>query len=1002
MRRSNVLRAATSLIVVAVLFGIYSLTIVPAIEPSFVRSAVKASATTGTERSIGLAGEFGEQIVSLFAPDAWEAQSPRVLRDDDRRTAILFQRYQLIDGGGLHISPCTVVYGTASVDENGKPKPPLVMSADGATIHFDEPINLSNIKLGRPQSGQLLGPVLIQRSEDSAGRGRLVVDTSNVHISPNGIMTPSDFKFEYEKNTGSGSNLIIKIESLPDGKKATFDVLQSIELVELDQLYLNPETADPLGSAESDGKDDVPTTVTCKGPCRIDLRRQTLSFAKDVFVQRVNNNGSPDALACDLLTIFFEKIAQPPSATKAKPNDRMTPDFKVQRLLATGAPVRLDVPSRFAHLRGSRLEYNLLTREFRMTSADQSSFRHANEDAVHRLVAPQVTYRASKGEKIGDIMATGPGAFHANLVKAQQAISVGWKNLLSLRPDAKALSPDDQPREFKLLSADGDVEAKLDTTGTVLAGHVNIWLEPTDDETDDVNPATRDRLRVSLQPHHLEATRQVAFESPKLAAKCQYLSTRFHQKQQFVQNATQVRPANFGQIKTSPAGRARFTSDTGSQRAPAPNDGQTNRSPAKLAERKVQVNGTTIAIKVTMDGQDIQAIDQVDVKGNARFRELANRDSTTQPISVDAQAFRLSNPDSLKAFVQAIGEPTVISTGGFKFTASNVQLDREKNLVWSTAKGEAKIPIEQDFNGLPLQEPREATVTWDRSMEFDGSIVKLTGNAFVDGPDFQMRARQLQVHLDRYVDFSEKSPAQPDIKELTAQDDVRAVYETYEFGKRMTSTFFQVPNISVNALNGDLSVDGAGQILLTKRGFKKNGSLADEESPRNLTPQEESTDELLTFLQIDFQSDVRGNVKKRHLEFHRHVKAIYGPVYDWDQKINPNADPQEDDILMSCDTLIVAQGRARQDGTRPMDMRAIGNTFVEGMLFQAAGDQVAYDQSKDLLTLKGDGVRHAEIRYRDAKGAKVENSAKEFKFYPGERRAEFNEVPVLEFRTIGK
>ena len=187
----------------------------------------------------------------------------------------------------------------------------------------------------------------------------------------------------------------------------------------------------------------------------------------------------------------------------------------------------------------------------------------------------------------------------------------------------------------------------------------------------------------------------------------------------------------------------------------------------------------------------------------------------------------------------------------------------------------------------------------------------------------------------------------------------------------------------------------------------RNGDLSGQQASvlapaTDFDGNEQSNDNLLTFLQIDFQSDARGNIKRRVLEFHRHVKTIYGPVYEWDQKINPNADPQEDDILMSCDTLIVAQGRARRDGTRPMDLRAIGNTFVEGMLFRAAGEQVSYDQSKDMLVLKGSGARQAEIRYRDVKGNTVENSAKEFKFFPGERRAEFQEVPVLEFRTIGK
>jgi lipopolysaccharide export system protein LptA len=406
-----------------------------------------------------------------------------------------------------------------------------------------------------------------------------------------------------------------------------------------------------------------------------------------------------------------------------------------------------------------------------------------------------------------------------------------------------------------------------------------------------------------------------------------------------------------------------------------------------------------------MTGQRIQAIDQIDVKGNARFRELPTVGSQTQPLAVDANAFRLNNPDAMNAFVQAVGEPTVISTGGFEIKATNVQLDKEKNLVWSNGSGTATIPIQQDFQGKPLDAPTQATVTWSRSMEFDGVLIKLHGDAIVKGPDFRLQSEHLQARLNRRIDFSAKQSGKPDVEQITAQDKVVAIYETREYGRLMSSSFMRVPNITLNTTNGDVAVDGAGQIMMTKRGFNASNQLVPSGKAKSaqVATNQEPTDNRLTFLQIDFQSDIRGNLEQRILEFNRKVRAIYGPVYEWNQKINPNADPQEDDILLSCDKLVVAQGRPDSNDFRPFDMRATGNVFVEGQAFQATGERVTYDQSKDMLILRGNGQTDARIQYRrDERGATIDKSAKEFKFYPGKREAEFNEFRSLEFRTIGR
>ena len=148
-------------------------------------------------------------------------------------------------------------------------------------------------------------------------------------------------------------------------------------------------------------------------------------------LRRLNENVAHDVLECDALTIFFAE-----SQDSGVTNDKTkAPDFEVKRLLAVGDPVTLNAPSRFAYLRGSRLEYDITSRKFRMTSTAQSSFRHVTDEAEHRLIAPRITYNAPDvtkpvrdrhNDKVGTLFANGAGRFDATIFDKDQHISVLW------------------------------------------------------------------------------------------------------------------------------------------------------------------------------------------------------------------------------------------------------------------------------------------------------------------------------------------------------------------------------------------------------------------------------------------------------------------------------------------------------------------------------------------------------------------------------------------------
>ncbi len=91
------------------------------------------------------------------------------------------------------------------------------------------------------------------------------------------------------------------------------------------------------------------------------------------------------------------------------------------------------------------------------------------------------------------------------------------------------------------------------------------------------------------------------------------------------------------------------------------------------------------------------------------------------------------------------------------------------------------------------------------------------------------------------------------------------------------------------------------------------------------------------------------------------IRAIYGPVANWDQRLEmydrPHG-PLANELLLSSDHLIVDQ-LTSPGGQRPhVELTALGNVATEvasanGDEFNARSHTLTYDQSKDLITLRG-------------------------------------------------
>ncbi len=129
----------------------------------------------------------------------------------------------------------------------------------------------------------------------------------------------------------------------------------------------------------------------------------------------------------------------------------------------------------------------------------------------------------------------------------------------------------------------------------------------------------------------------------------------------------------------------------------------------------------------------------------------------------------------------------------------------------------------------------------------------------------------------------------------------------------------------------------------------------------------------LTYVHVDFQDSVRGNLNRREITFGEATKTVYAPVANWDAELdarNPaNLGPEG--MVLDAKFLTIRQMPGRTPASQGwVELEASGNVLAEGALFVAVGHRATYSEDKDQLVLEGDGRSPAEISYSQIPGAR--------------------------------
>ena len=971
-------RIATSLAVVLAAYWAYALFVVRWIEPPAAASLRRTAADAAGGSMLISRGGIEDSLRALFPDDAWERSNPKVLSSG--QMTLLFRDYHMLDNGRIQLEPCTLVLDRsahAGEADNSRSRPTILQAPAGAILEFDRLLDLRRAKVGRLMSGRLPGPITILRQESEPGAGDdLHLETRNVMLSRQRVWTPERVDLRYGGSFGSGRDLVIELAPDNTGthtasSTAATGRLRSVELVRVDRFHLQPPkggllTKDfPVTDGADSADQNTPIEITCRGPFRFDAERQLASFEDQVDVVRVHSNGESEQLSCRLLEIHFtgqepDSSSEEAIETKVGSDQGRKMGVKPTRIVAVGHPVIVRSPTYHIQARGQRLEYDLLTRRFSIEDGNDIMLRYGDFE----LETSKMIYELAEPGRLGRLWAAGPGRFGGVLPSpGARRFEAHWANELLMRLDGSE----------HVISLVEDAWLNIADTGTIGAGAIHLWLNQESEVPADSETATTE---IRVYPGRLLAEGDVQWKSTQLTGSTPSLAVWFPPQMSVAPH----KPSDLSD-ESNPDRHSRQRNLRGG-RVGQPSTRPNLTQHSQASQSRFHLAGDSIRIQLVHNGDSIGAED-ITVDGKVYLSETQTATPGDLPLMVTGTKLRVQNASLPSAAIRISGEPSNVQARGLNMTGAEIQMNRASNRIWMNGPGWMTLPVDRESDGRPAQKSSSLAVAWKGRMDFDGSLIQYEKSVTVLRDTQQITADSIQVALSQRVDFNRTTaPTEVKPRRIDFHGIVRARNESVEMGQLSSRDFMQVRELSVDLQTGQLAAAGPGWIRSVRQGAPQGFSdMSGLISQRKATTP--SAD--MTFMRIDYQKGIAGNVYTRQLQFYDNVVAIFGPVSDWDQQLDVNSPGGlgEREVQLNCDTLAVMQTPANGLSPSAMHFNAIGNTLVEGNAFNARAHRLSYSADKDLLVLEGTGRSKAELWHRqDNRGAYMKSQARKIQYHP--------------------
>jgi hypothetical protein len=491
----------------------------------------------------------------------------------------------------------------------------------------------------------------------------------------------------------------------------------------------------------------------------------------------------------------------------------------------------------------------------------------------------------------------------------------------------------------------------------------------------------------SFRPRQLLAQDHVLVVSPQMNAETDRFFVTFEEAPPTPKN---VAAAKKPRVRQAAGGKA----DLAAKPKPNKPTQSSQREPSKVPAEPLQFRADQIRATVRLadearnvsNGDNPQAeVTEVWTEGKVDLQQP--RDGETEPLRLLGDRLHLQNASREgEQVLHVFGKPAMIRARGFDLEGDEVCLDRANNRAWVDGAGELNMPVKNDpFDGQALDTPTTLTVKWTEKMLFDGQTATFLDDVVAVLKNSRLTCEEMEVVLTERFSFRDDAGPAPaaEVQRVNCKDGVQVDQKQFVNGDQSETRHGEFAALTLDQTTGRMEGIGPGKIDLWRPGRGKRAALAPRAVAQANRPLESDVANW-EFTSVTFQGKTIGNLHSRQTKFQDRVHITYGPVARPLDTIDPDHLPK-DGGDMECDSLQILQVNPTGNQKPHIELEAKGNAKLEGRTFNARADQITFDESKELYTLRAIGNREVTIwRQTTPAGEPNELNAKSLWFIPSQ------------------
>ncbi|RMG04749.1 MAG: hypothetical protein D6741_00565, partial [Planctomycetota bacterium] len=731
------------------------------------------------------------------------------------------------------------------------------------------------------------------------------------------------------------------------------------------------------------GEDLKSIELRCAGSLVFSPQERTVVFNDDVRIRIQHFAGEDGSIRCDYVTVFFadraaaEKklqqqdamadiaplpqqaasFSQSPTASSGAGGEATTPkkktadarlagfDWVLEGIKASGKPVRVELPQWRAAGSGEVLEYSALDETLLLDGKKDVSLQY---DAF-RMTAARVRYRPDHNG-VGFVVADGPGRIETLDPQAGE-FAAQWRRSLQVRPDGAE----------QVVSLLGGAVLSAGPEGAVQADEIWCWLQRRK------LPARPETWR----PARMLALRDVQFQSARVGVATERLETWFVEEPE----------------KTAgPSSAAAGQGPTGNAAVPLPSALRQSGMKNAQETQHFDVSAGIVRVELGLRGNDVRPR-AFTLDGDVILTETG---ADSQGMRLTGDHVEVKEASEPTAVAVLTGRPARIEGRGMVLTGGHVYLDRGRNHLSVEGTGSLRLPIGRDLQGNDLPQARPLDLTWRRGMSLEGSQGVVQGEVVAATDRQRVQTETLEIYFDRPLPFGKAQDADVQVDSLRCTGGV--VMENHAITPEGEPAVdrFELPELRVDLKSGLMQGPGPGRLVSLRKGKNPWGDPTadgrrDETASAPGRPVLPGTDDSspeddlpYALLAVEFRDEFGGNVFRRQLFGRGRVKVVYGRWASDRIDVLPD-DPadlgKQGMIVYGRELSLVQMPSPLEPQRRYWELQATGNVMVEGRVFTARAERLAFDESKQLLILDGEGRGTAQLFRQEYVGGPVQTTA---------------------------